>query len=176
MLNGVWTIATRGGDHKYATLTNGQVQEMLDKILADIKESYYDPNFHGVDLDKQFEHDRQLITSAKSQDEALLYVAAAVESLGDSHTHFKPPVRPYAVDYGWTMQAVGDSACYLTHVRPNSDAAAKGLQAGERVMSIILPRFPAVRVSFKAALLGRCGKQSDRNGKGHTRAGDGHSQ
>jgi carboxyl-terminal processing protease len=131
-----WTIATEGQDHKYTTLTNAQVQEMLNKVLADIKENYYDPNFHGVDLDQQFEHDRKLVTSAKSQDEALLYVAAAVESLGDSHTHFRPPVRPYGVDYGWMMQAVGDSACYVTHVRPESDAAAKGLHAGDLMVSI----------------------------------------
>ena len=135
-MSGTWSFAGGGGDHKYTTLTNAQVQEMLDKILLDIKENYYDPSFHGVDLDKQFAHDRELIAAAKSQDEALLYVAAAVESLNDSHTHFKPPVRPYGVDYGWTMQAIGDSPVYVTHVRPESDAAAKGLQAGDLVLSI----------------------------------------
>ena len=136
IMSGAWSFAGRGGDHKYTTLANAQVQEMLDKILLDIKENYYDPNFHGVDLNKQFAHDRELIATAKSQDEALLYVAAAVESLNDSHTHFRPPVRPYGVDYGWTMLAIGDSACYVTHVRPESDAAAKGLQAGDLVISI----------------------------------------
>jgi|HubBroStandDraft_2_1064218.scaffolds.fasta_scaffold102256_1 C-terminal processing protease CtpA/Prc len=136
MLTGVCTIQSLGGEHKYTTLTNAQVQEMLDKILIDIKENYYDPNFHGVDLDKQFEHDRQLIASAKSQDEALLYVAAAVESLNDSHTRFRPPVRPYGVEYGWMVQAIGDSDCYVAHVRPGSDAVAKGLQAGDLMLSI----------------------------------------
>ncbi|HYL47003.1 MAG TPA: S41 family peptidase [Candidatus Limnocylindrales bacterium] len=136
IMSGVRAIARYGGEHKYTTLTNAQVQEMLDKILVDLKENYYDPKFHGVDLDKQFEHDRQLIASAKSQDEALLYVAAAIESLNDSHTHFRPPVRPYGVDYGWMMQAIGDSACYVTHIRPDSDAAAKGLQAGDLMVSI----------------------------------------
>lgn len=123
-------------DTKYATLTNPQVQEMLDTVATDIKTDYYDPQFHGVDIDKRFSEARNKIASAKSQDEALLDVAAAVAALKDSHTHFRPPVRPYGVDYGFVTQAIGDSDCYVTAVRPESDAAAKGLKAGDRMLSI----------------------------------------
>lgn len=127
---------SKAGDTKYETLSNAQTREMLDKIEADIKEYYYDPQMHGLDLDKTFDQARQRISVAKSQDEALLTIAAAVAALKDSHTRFRPPSRPYSVDYGWVMQAVGDSACYVTAVRPDSDAAAKGLKAGDQMLSI----------------------------------------
>ncbi|MGH9724627.1 MAG: S41 family peptidase [Candidatus Acidiferrales bacterium] len=127
---------SKAGDNKYETLSNSQTREMLDKIEADIKENYYEPQMHGLDLDKTFGDARQRISAAKSQDEALLTIAAAVAALKDSHTRFMPPSRPYYVDYGWVAQAVGDSACYVTAVRPDSDAAAKGLKAGDQILSI----------------------------------------
>ncbi len=124
------------GDTKYETLSTAQIQEMLDKVEADIKEYYYDPQMHGLDLDKTFGEARQRISAAKSQDEALLTIDAAVAALKDSHTRFRPPERPYGVYYGWVMQPMGDSACYVTAVRPDSDAAAKGLKAGDQILSI----------------------------------------
>jgi C-terminal processing protease CtpA/Prc len=109
---------------------------MLDKIEADIKQYYYDPKMHGLDLDNRFNEARRKIAGAKSQDEALLSIAAAVAALNDSHTRFRPPVRPYGVEYGWLMQAIGDSNCFVTAVRPDSDAAAKGLNPGDQVVSV----------------------------------------
>jgi C-terminal processing protease CtpA/Prc len=126
----------RATDTKFATISNAQAQEMLAKIQADIQQYYYDPAFHGLDLKKRFDEASQKIATAKSQDEALLIIAAAVAALNDSHTHFRPPVRPYSVDYGWLMQAVGDSNCYVTAVRADSDAAAKGMKPGDQVLAV----------------------------------------
>ena len=130
------TISPYAADNRFATITNRQAQEMLGAIEADIKEYYYDPAMHGLDLDKRFDDARKKIGTAKSQDEALLIIAAAVAALNDSHTRFRPPTRPYGVDYGWAMRAVGDTACYVTAVRPDSDAAAKGMRPGDQVISI----------------------------------------
>lgn len=121
---------------KYTTLTNAQVREMLDKIEADIEEHYYDPQMHGLDLRARFESARQQIATAQSQNEALLDVAGAVASLNDSHTRFLPPAAPYGVEYGWRIQAVGDASCYVTEVRSDSDAAAKGLRPGDQIISL----------------------------------------
>lgn len=55
--------------------------------------------------------------------------------LKDSHTRFLPPPRAAHVDYGWTWMVIGD-ACYVTVVAPGSDAAAKGLARGDRVLAI----------------------------------------
>jgi C-terminal processing protease CtpA/Prc len=121
---------------KYTTLTTAQILEMAGGVEADIKANYYDPKMHGIDLDKRFNEARAKIAAAKSQDEALLDIAAAVAALNDSHTHFTPPVRPYGVDYGWLMQPFGDTDCYVTGVRPESDAAAKGIKPGDQVTFI----------------------------------------
>src|SRR5580704_12774239 len=121
---------------KFGILSNQQVQQMLDAVEKDIKENYYDVGMHGVDLDNDFASERRKIAEAKSQNEALLHVAGAVAALKDSHTRFRPPVAPYGVDYGWRMQAFGESDCYVTAVRPGSDAEAKGLKAGDQVVSL----------------------------------------
>lgn len=131
-----WVGISPADDTKYATITNSQAREMLDKVEADIKANYFDPKMHGMDLDKRFGEARQKISAAKSQDEALLSIAAAVAALDDSHTRFTPPVRPYGVEYGWDTLTIGDSACYVTAVRADSDAAAKGLKPGDQIVSI----------------------------------------
>jgi carboxyl-terminal processing protease len=121
---------------KYRTLKVEEMQRMLDTIQADIKDYYFDPAIHGIDLEGRFDKARKEIAAAKSEEEGLLDIAAAVASLNDSHTRFKPPARPYTVDYGWVMEAVGDSDCFVTAVRDNSDAQAKGLHPGDQILSL----------------------------------------
>ena len=71
---------------KFGSLSNQQVQQMLDVVEKDIKENYYDVGMHGVNLDKTFAGERQKVAEAKSQNEAFLHVAEAVAALKDSHT------------------------------------------------------------------------------------------
>jgi C-terminal processing protease CtpA/Prc len=123
-------------EKKYRALKTEEMLQMLDTAQADIKDHYYDPAIHGLDLVQRFDKARKEIAGAKSQDEGLLDIAAAVASVNDSHTRFNPPVRPYGVDYGWLMEAIGDSACFVTAVRPESDAAAKGLKPGDQIISV----------------------------------------
>jgi C-terminal processing protease CtpA/Prc len=121
---------------KYATLKNSQVQDMLDHIEQDIKDYYFDPSLRGFSIDKVFSEAREKIATAPSQDDALLLLANAVNRMHDSHTVLHPPARPYAVDYGFRMQSVGDTDCFVTSIRPGSDAEAKGLKPGDRVVAL----------------------------------------
>jgi len=124
------------GEKKYRTLKTEDLLQMLSTAQADIKEHYYDPSIHGLDLDGRFEQARKEVAAAKSEDDALLSIAAAVAAVNDSHTSFGPPTRPYGVDYGWITEAVGKSQCFVTAVRPESDAAKKGLTPGDMVVSV----------------------------------------
>ena len=46
---------------------------------------------------------------------------------------FVPPTSGRFVDYGWQMTMVGDRRL-ITEVDPGSDAAARGLAPGDRVL------------------------------------------
>ena len=123
-------------EKNYAALSNPQCLEMLNQVESDIKQYYYDPALRGFDLDKRFETARHEIAASKSQDESLLSIYAAVAAFSDSHTRFIPPIRPYAVDYGFLLQAIGDSDCYVVAVKPGSDAEMKGLKAGDQLLAL----------------------------------------
>jgi C-terminal processing protease CtpA/Prc len=108
---------------------------LLDMTKDAIKKNYYDPTYHGVDIDFVFEQARERMKAAPTRDALMLTIASAVLTLDDSHTTFIPPVRAAEVDYGWVVGVVGND-CYITHVKPGSDAEAKGVKPGDRILSI----------------------------------------
>ena len=62
-------------------------------------------------------------------------IAQTLIAFEDSHTYFIPPMRTSTVEYGWDMRMFGD-ACFITAVKPGSDAAAKGLKAGDQLLQV----------------------------------------
>jgi len=110
-------------------------QTMLEVVASDVHKDYYDRTIHGIDWDAKVREARDEIAKATSMAEAYARIAATLEILSDSHTFFLPPGFDQRVDYGWRFQMVGDR-CYVTQVRPRSDAQAKGLQPGDRVLTI----------------------------------------
>lgn len=109
--------------------------DMLKVIAADIRKHYYDPKFHGLDWDARIDEAKQKIVASPSLNMALSHIAGALDALNDSHTFFLPPPRPYRHDYGFRMLMVGDH-CYVTVVRPQSDADGKGLKPGDEILSV----------------------------------------
>lgn len=108
---------------------------MLDITKDAIKKNYYDPTFRGVDLDFVFEQAKARMKTAPTRDALMLTIASAVLTLDDSHTTFLPPARAAEIDYGWEVGVIGDD-CYILRVKPKSDAEAKGLKPGDRVLAI----------------------------------------
>ena len=109
---------------------------VLNTVRDEIKKNYYDPGFHGLDINQRFLQAKTKIGSAPDRNYAVADIAGAVTALNDSHTVFLPPARPYTHEYGWRMQAEGDSDCFITAVRPGSDAEKKGLKPGDQVLSV----------------------------------------
>lgn len=97
-----------------------------------VKSHYYDPKFHGLDWEARFRDFDEKIKSAPTLSQAFGVVAAFLDGLNDSHTYFRPPARPYSVDYGYRMRIFGDTA-FITHVRPGTDAESK-VHTGDRVV------------------------------------------
>lgn len=120
---------------KIAKFERDEVQQMLRTISDDVKKHYYDPKLHGIDWGASVKNFQQRIDNAASLNRGLSEVAAALDVLNDSHTFFLPPTRPYKHDYGWRMQMIGQR-CYVTGVRPGSDAEKKGVKRGDEVVAI----------------------------------------
>jgi carboxyl-terminal processing protease len=108
---------------------------MLETIKDDIKSNYYDPKFRGIDLDARFKKAEEEIKAAKDVGQIVAAIAQALLDFHDSHTYYIPPQRVFKVEYGWRMQMIGDK-CYVSAVKPGSDAAAKGLKEGDLLLSV----------------------------------------
>jgi C-terminal processing protease CtpA/Prc len=108
---------------------------MLKLVKDYLKEYYYDPNYHGMDLNARFKAAEDRIREASNISQVLGIIAQAMAELNDSHTFFIPPSRPVDVKYGWKMQIIGNS-CFVTVVDAGSDAEAQGLKPGDEVLSL----------------------------------------
>lgn len=108
---------------------------MLSLMKDYLKEYYYDPAYHGMDLNARFKAAEDKIHEAANISQVLGIIAQVLTELNDSHTFFVPPSRPVDVDYGWNAQMIGDS-CFVTVVDQGSDAEAQGLKPGDEVLAL----------------------------------------
>jgi C-terminal processing protease CtpA/Prc len=111
------------------------VRAMLSEVKDELKSHYYDAKFHGVDIDGRYKEAVDHINKATSLNQALGAIAWFMEGLHDSHTVFIPPARPFVMEQGWRMQMIGEN-CYVTVVKPGSDAEKKGLAPGDQIVKI----------------------------------------
>jgi C-terminal processing protease CtpA/Prc len=116
-------------------IEKGRMKDMLAAIKSEIKKNYYDPAYHGIDLDQKFSAAEQKLDAATSSSQALGVIAQVVIDFNDSHLYFVPPSTNIRVEYGWRMQMIGDK-CYIVAVKPGSDAEAKGLKIGDELVAI----------------------------------------
>jgi len=141
------------GQQQISKQSRDTADVMLQTIAAGIKKDYYDPKFHGLDWDAVVAQTKQKIDKSESFDMALLHIAALVDALNDSHTTLFPPrrvlntpayVRDWRAllmltdkrhDYGWQSEIIGER-CFVTHIRPGSDAERKGLHVGDELLSM----------------------------------------
>lgn len=140
---GVWTflicavvstgtgIAQQGGMSKD---DQALIAAMLRTAHDDVRKYYYDPKIRGLDWDGLYQKWEANIPKAQNVGEGMRIVTAFLSELKDSHTFFLPPLRSVRMDYGYILEEVGDT-CFVTQVRPNTDAAAK-LHIGDQVLRL----------------------------------------
>ncbi len=129
------TVASEAYGQKLTKFEIEQGREMLRKVKSEFTKNYYDPTFHGMDPDERFKLADEKMKSAESSGQVLGIIAQLLLDLNDSHTLFVPPMRTSRVEYGWQMKPVGGD-CYVSAVKPGSDAEAKGVSVGDKVLSI----------------------------------------
>jgi len=118
-----------------SSLERGRALGMLQVIANDVRKNYYDPKFHGVDWDAKVAEAKQKIEKATSFNMSMSHIAAALDSLDDSHTFLLPPQHAYHHDYGFQYEMIGER-CFVTRVRPKSDAEVKGVKPGDEIVTI----------------------------------------
>jgi C-terminal processing protease CtpA/Prc len=128
-------LASPASSQQMSSLDRDRASEMLDDVAQDIQKHYYDQTFHGLDWEAKVREAREKIRAESSLNMSIAHVAAALDALNDSHTFLLPPPRPYRHDYGFRMEMVGDG-CYISRVRPGSDAEAKGVKRGDQVLAV----------------------------------------
>lgn len=126
--------AQQNGQEKITTRDREQAEEMLSRIHDAVKKDYYDPKFHGVDMDARYQKYETALKGAPTLGEAFRVVAAYLSGLHDSHTYFVPPSITYRFDYGFRMEMIG-ARCFVTEVRPSSDAAGK-IHPGDEILKL----------------------------------------
>lgn len=129
---------------KFSNMDRERAEYMLQVIRDEVKKHYYDPTYHGVDLDARYKTYDEQIKEAQDLGATFRDIGAYLSALHDSHTFFIPPSRSYRFDYGFRMQMIGDQA-YVVEVRPSSDAATK-LHPGDEILS--LGRYSVNRKDF----------------------------
>jgi C-terminal processing protease CtpA/Prc len=121
-----------------ASQINAHDRELAQRILSQVhetlKHNYYDPSFHGVDIDARLSKYSAEIKSANTFQAAYRTIESFLIGLDDSHTIFIPPPNSNRVTYGFRIKMNGDQ-CFVTGLRPNSDAAQK-LRLGDQVLSL----------------------------------------
>jgi len=128
-------MLSMGQQRAMSSIDRDRAEGILKVIAADIKKHYYDPKFHGVDWDTKVEEARKKIEKETSFNMAMAHIAATIDLLDDSHTFLLPPQHAYRLDHGFQYQMVGDR-CFVTQVRPKSDAEGKGLKPGDQILTL----------------------------------------
>jgi len=116
-------------------LERDRMKDILKIVKTEVKKNYYDPEFHGIDLEARFKKAEDRLAQVTSTPQALGVIAQVLVDFDDSHLFFVPPPTTVAVEYGWKMQAIGDKV-FVTEVKPGSDADKKGLKRGDQVLSV----------------------------------------
>ena len=110
-----------------------EARQMLRDARDAVKKYYYDPKYHGVDLDARYKEYDDRIKGAPDLNNGMRLVAAFLSGLKDTHTFFEAPQRPYRLDTGFRLELIGDNA-FVARVRPGTDAVSK-VHPGDEVVA-----------------------------------------
>lgn len=98
---------------------------MLKRVKEALETFYYDKNYRGIDIDAKFKEASEKIKTLDTNAQIFRVIASLLMEFNDSHTRFYPPGRSNRVEYGFSMQMIGDQAVIID-VKKGSDAEKRG--------------------------------------------------
>ncbi len=116
-------------------IERGRMKDILNNVKNQVKDDYYDTGFHGIDLEARFKKAEERLDQVTTVGQSFAIIAQVLMDFDDSHLFFIPPSTNLRVEYPWKMQMVGDR-CFVMSVKPKSDAEAKGLKVGDRIIAV----------------------------------------
>ncbi|HTC31784.1 MAG TPA: S41 family peptidase [Bryobacteraceae bacterium] len=119
--------------NQFDNIQRERARQMLRDLRDAMQHHYYDPQYHGIDLEARFKAADTKLQTVTNLGDALIAIAQTLDALKDSHTFFLPPSRNTHREYGYVLQMIGDR-CFITAVRPNRDATEK-LAVGDEVLT-----------------------------------------
>ncbi len=127
--------STGFAQRKMDRIERQSMKTILNTLKGQIKDKYYDPEYHGINLDVRFEQASARLDEVDTTSQALTVIAQVLLDFNDSHLFFQPPLTNLDVIYGYRTRIEGDK-CFVTTVQPKSDADKKGLKQGDQITSI----------------------------------------
>lgn len=118
-----------------AKIAREQTLRMLDEMEGVLKEYYYDPKFHGIDLKARIDTAKERIRTMQYNWQMYRVLVQVLMDFNDSHTIMLLPPRTDYFQYGFGMQMIGDD-CIVTSVKGDSDARKQGLEVGDQLVAI----------------------------------------
>ena len=104
----------------------------LNEVHADLKRTYYDPTFKGLNPDSLKVVAEEQLKAAKSDQERFRAIERFLEPFSDSHTYFVAPRRISLSDYHMRIQFVAETP-YIMGVDLGSSAETAGLRVGDQI-------------------------------------------
>ena len=108
---------------------------ILNEMKNILKENYYDPKMHGIDLDKRIEDAKARVKTMQYNWQMYRVLVQVLMDFNDSHTTMFLPPRTDHFQYGFGMQMIGDE-CFVTSVKKDSDAQKQGVEVGDQILSL----------------------------------------
>ena len=139
LIVGSWAVTTLG---QFTNFRKEEAMIVLKNAKDEIKKHYYDTKYHGIDLDAHFKKAEDRVREAQNTGQLFGIIAQSLVDFDDSHLYFLPPPRMNKYEYGVVFKAYGQDI-FISTVKPESDAMAKGVKPGDRVLSI--NGFPTIR-------------------------------
>jgi len=115
--------------------------EVLDDVWKNVRDRYYDPEFHGINWEEVGNRYRPQVENVKDDAEFYALVNRMTGELHDAHTRFNSPTawenrkKDLGVSIGFTS-AERDNAVVVTDVYPDSNAAKAGLEPGMIILTV----------------------------------------